>query len=171
MPPVPRYYAVSSGVDIPALFAKANLSLPDVLADGGGSTGNAAVAFVLYKLIQPLRFAVTVAVTPSVVALLRESGFKLGSGGGGSIPHRQPHKRPARKAATAEAGADKEQSEGDGKGEGERGEGARGRADGEVTDDDATDDDAHGNGGAKRPLLHPIEVVQSHSSPFNSSTG
>ena len=63
------YFAIKNGVDVESLLASIGLSPPT------SEEGSAAVmAFVAYKLCQPLRFGVTVVVTPIVVRALRRSG-------------------------------------------------------------------------------------------------
>ena len=63
------YFAIKNGVDVESLLATIGLSPPT------SEEGSAAVmAFVAYKLCQPLRFGLTVAVTPIVVRALRRSG-------------------------------------------------------------------------------------------------
>ena len=63
------YLAIKNGVDIEAVLATVGLSPPS--SDEGSA---AVMAFVAYKLCQPLRFGVTVVVTPIVVRALRRSG-------------------------------------------------------------------------------------------------
>ena len=69
------YSTMSAGVDVPG-FVHNTLGIH---WKGADSAGNFVVSYGIYKLLTPVRWATTFAVTPMVVRGLRRRGFRVGN--------------------------------------------------------------------------------------------
>ncbi|KAG7401223.1 hypothetical protein PHYBOEH_002407 [Phytophthora boehmeriae] len=70
------YVGVSSGLDITSLLDAVGLST-SVSDSATNSAGSALVAYTIYKVLAPIRWPITFAVTPVVLRALRRRGYML----------------------------------------------------------------------------------------------
>lgn len=70
------YVGVSSGVDVTALLDSVGLS-SSVSDTTTNSAGSALIAYTIYKVVAPIRWPITFAVTPVVLRALRRRGYML----------------------------------------------------------------------------------------------
>ncbi|XP_030758331.1 uncharacterized protein C18orf19 homolog A-like [Sitophilus oryzae] len=69
------YYLAYSGVDIPALLELMNFSEKIVNSMRNSSMGYVAIAYALYKIVTPLRYAVTLGGTTVTIQYLKKLGY------------------------------------------------------------------------------------------------
>ncbi|KAF7284183.1 uncharacterized protein LOC143202136 [Rhynchophorus ferrugineus] len=69
------YYLACSGVDIPAALELMNFSEKIVNSMRNSSMGYVAIAYALYKIVTPLRYAVTLGGTTVSIQYLRKWGY------------------------------------------------------------------------------------------------
>lgn len=70
------YAGVSAGLDVSALLDTVGLSVT-TSESATNSAGSFVVAYALYKLLSPVRWPLTFAVTPVVLRALRRRGYML----------------------------------------------------------------------------------------------
>lgn len=70
------YVAVSSGVDVTALLHSVGVS-PSTSDTATNSAGSFLIAYTIYKVLSPVRWPITFAVTPVVLRALRRRGYML----------------------------------------------------------------------------------------------
>ncbi|KAI9905688.1 hypothetical protein PsorP6_013743 [Peronosclerospora sorghi] len=68
------YVGVSSGVDVKAILDSVGLS-NSVSNSATSSAGSFFIAYAIYKLLTPIRWPLTFAVTPIVLRVLRRRGY------------------------------------------------------------------------------------------------
>lgn len=70
------YVVVSSGVDVTAMLDAVGLSV-STKDSTTNSAGSFVIAYAMYKLLSPVRWPLTFAVTPVVMRALRKRGYML----------------------------------------------------------------------------------------------
>lgn len=70
------YVGVSAGVDVSSLLNTVGLSV-STSESTANSAGSAVIAYAIYKLLSPVRWPLTFAVTPVVMRALRKRGYML----------------------------------------------------------------------------------------------
>lgn len=83
------YVGVSSGVDVTAILDSVGLS-SSVSDSTTNSAGSFLIAYTLYKVLAPVRWPLTFAVTPVVLRALRRRGYMLASTNASSSPPPPP---------------------------------------------------------------------------------
>ncbi|CAH0491764.1 unnamed protein product [Peronospora farinosa] len=80
------YVGVSSGVDVKAVLDSVGISTSTTTS----SAGSVLIAYTLYKVLVPIRWALTFAVTPVVLRALRRRGYMLATTNSPSSPPPPP---------------------------------------------------------------------------------
>lgn len=70
------YIVVSSGVDVTALLNAVGFS-PSTSETATNSAGSFLIAYTIYKVLSPVRWPITFAVTPVVLRALRRRGYMV----------------------------------------------------------------------------------------------
>lgn len=70
------YVGVSAGIDVTSLLNIVGLSV-STSESTANSAGSAMIAYAIYKLLSPVRWPLTFAVTPVVMRALRKRGYML----------------------------------------------------------------------------------------------
>lgn len=70
------YVGVSSGLDVSAFLDSVGLSIP-ASDSTTNSAGSLLIAYAIYKILAPVRWPLTLAITPVVLRLLRRRGYML----------------------------------------------------------------------------------------------
>lgn len=70
------YVAVSSGVDVSALLGAVGFA-PAASEATTNSAGSFLIAYTIYKVLSPVRWPITFAVTPVVLRALRRRGYMV----------------------------------------------------------------------------------------------
>ncbi|KAE8886564.1 hypothetical protein PF005_g1154 [Phytophthora fragariae] len=83
------YVGVSSGVDVTSVLDSVGLS-SSVSDSTTNSAGSLLIAYTLYKVLAPIRWPLTFAVTPVVLRALRRRGYMLASTNSSSSPPPPP---------------------------------------------------------------------------------
>lgn len=71
------YIIISCGVDLTPVLDTVGLSSLDKKDSAASTAGSFLIAYTIYKLIAPLRWPLTFAVTPVVMRTLRRRGYML----------------------------------------------------------------------------------------------
>ncbi|GLE06322.1 hypothetical protein PINS_up015569 [Pythium insidiosum] len=71
------YVGVSSGVDVSSILDSVGMNASSKHDAAANSAGSALIAYTIYKLLAPVRWPLTFAVTPVVVRGLRRRGYML----------------------------------------------------------------------------------------------
>lgn len=72
------YIGVSSGIDVTSLLQSAGISTDSAGKEAAAnSAGSFLIAYTLYKMLAPVRWPLTFAVTPVVMRALRRRGYML----------------------------------------------------------------------------------------------
>ncbi|KAJ0402135.1 hypothetical protein P43SY_000450 [Pythium insidiosum] len=71
------YVGVSSGVDVSSILDAVGMNTSSKHDAAANSAGSALIAYTIYKILAPVRWPLTFAVTPVVVRGLRRRGYML----------------------------------------------------------------------------------------------